>query len=229
MKGNRTFYLMAIALMALLLWAYFRLDLAGILNITLLKERQTALIDIARQRPLASMALYIVIYILVSGLSLPGATVLTLAGGAIFGLLKGTIMVSFASTLGASAAFLSARYLLKDQMNRRFSSQMDSINSGVAKEGAFFLFALRMTPLLPFFVINLTMGLTNIPLRSYFMVSQLGMLPGTILYVNAGVELGSMSSMDSIASPGLIISFAAIGFFPLFAKKMINFLRLRRQ
>lgn len=228
MNGKRTLYLMAIVL-GLLLWAYFSLDLAGILNITHLKERQIALIDLAREQPLASMGLYMVVYILVSGLSLPGATVLTLAGGAIFGLLKGTIMVSFASTVGASAAFLSARYLLRDPMNRRFSSQMDSINSGVAKEGAFFLFALRMTPLLPFFVINLTMGLTNIPLRTYFMVSQLGMLPGTILYVNAGVELGSMSSLDSIASPGLIISFAAIGFFPLFAKKIIIFLRLRRQ
>ncbi len=229
MKEKKILFSIVVALVAILIWTYFRFDLARYLDVGFLKERQGELIEIAEHHPFASLMFYALVYILVAGLSLPGATILTLAGGSIFGLLKATIVVSFASTFGASLAFLSARYLLRDEMNRKFSSQMAPINSGMAKEGTFFLFALRLTPFLPFFIVNLTMGLTSIPLRTFFITSQLGMLPGTILYVNAGVELGSIASIESIASPGLIISFAAIGFFPLFAKKMVNFLRLRRQ
>ncbi|MEI8025391.1 MAG: TVP38/TMEM64 family protein [Pseudomonadota bacterium] len=229
MKGKKSLFFILMALMLAFIYAYIRLDLARFLDIGFLKERQNVLISVVSLHPVASLVCYVLIYILVTGFSLPGATILTLAGGSIFGLLEATILVSIASTVGASLAFLSSRYLLRDEMNRRFSSQMSTINSGIEKEGNFFLFALRLTPLLPFFVINLTMGLTSIPLRSFFIISQLGMLPGTILYVNAGVELGSITSIDSIASPGLIISFAAIGFFPLLAKKIINFLRLRRQ
>ncbi len=229
MMAKKKLYIIVVALIGAIIWAYIHFDLALIANVDLLKNRQRELVDLAGQHPIVSLVLFALIYILVTGLSLPGATVLTLAGGAIFGLVKGTILVSLASTLGASAAFLSARYFLRDGINRRFSSRMSAINSGIANEGMFYLFALRLTPLLPFFVINLTMGLTNIPLRTYFLISQLGMLPGTILYVNAGVELGSLTSIEAIASPGLIISFAAIGFFPLFAKKIISFLRLRRQ
>lgn len=182
----------------------------------------------AQQWPIASIAIYSSIYVLVAGLSLPGATVLTLAGGAVFGWFAGTIIVSFASTVGASLAFLSTRYLLQEQVTRRFGTQMQTINQGIEKEGSFYLFALRLTPLMPFFVVNLTLGLTKMPLRTFALVSQIGMLPGTILYVKAGVELGSVDSLSSIASPSLIVSFAAAGFFPLLAKKIISSFRSRR-
>ena len=198
------------------------------MSLASLKEHHSQLIGLAQQWPMASIAIYSSIYVLITGLSLPGATVLTLAGGAVFGWFTGTLIVSFASTVGASLAFLSTRYLLQEQVAGRFGPQMQTINQGIEKEGSFYLFALRLTPLMPFFVVNLSLGLTKMPLRTFAFVSQFGMLPGTILYVKAGVELGSIDSLSSIASPSLIVSFAAAGIFPLFAKKLISSFRSRR-
>jgi uncharacterized membrane protein YdjX (TVP38/TMEM64 family) len=221
-------YFLIVFLLGSLAWFYYTSDLGSYLSLSSLKEHQSQLIDMAKQWPLASIAIYSFIYVLVTGLSLPGATVLTLAGGAVFGWFAGTIIVSFASTVGASLAFLSTRYLLQEQVTRRFGTQMQTINQGIEKEGSLYLFALRLTPLMPFFVVNLTLGLTKMPLRTFALVSQMGMLPGTILYVKAGVELGSIDSLSSIASPSLIVSFAAAGIFPLLAKKIISSLRSRR-
>ena len=165
---------------------------------------------------------YFVIYLASTAFSLPGAAVLSLAGGALFGLTAGTLVVSFASTIGATLAMLIARVLLRDWVQNRFASQMTTINSGMIKEGPFYLFTLRLLPAVPFFVINLVMGLTPIRTATFFWVSQLGMLPATLIYVNAGSELGKIQSIDDILSPSLIISFVLLGIFPLLVKKILT-------
>ena len=165
---------------------------------------------------------YFVIYLASTAFSLPGAAVLSLAGGALFGLTAGTLVVSFASTIGATLAMLIARVLLRDWVKNRFASQMTTINSGMLKEGAFYLFTLRLLPAVPFFVINLVMGLTPLRTVTFFWVSQLGMLPATLVYVNAGSELGKIQSIDDILSPQLIISFVLLGIFPLLVKKILT-------
>jgi dihydrolipoamide dehydrogenase len=167
--------------------------------------------------------LYFVAYVAVTGLSLPGAAIMTLAGGAIFGLLWGTILVSFASSIGATLAFLTSRFLLRDWVQGKFGDKLKSINDGVAKEGAFYLFALRLVPAFPFFVINLVMGLTSIKTRTFYWVSQLGMLAGTIVFVYAGTKLGEFK-----IGPGLIFAFVLLGIFPLIAKKLLDALKARK-
>jgi pyruvate/2-oxoglutarate dehydrogenase complex dihydrolipoamide dehydrogenase (E3) component/uncharacterized membrane protein YdjX (TVP38/TMEM64 family) len=161
-------------------------------------------------------------------LSFPGAAVVTLAGGALFGVVVGTVVVSFASTLGATLAFLSSRFLLRDWVKNKFGSRLDSIDAGVKKEGPFYLFMLRIAPVVPFFLVNLLMGLTAIPTLTYFWVSQVGMLAGTIVYVNAGTQLGQLESLRGILSPTLILSFVALGVFPLIGRKIIQFAQARR-
>jgi uncharacterized membrane protein YdjX (TVP38/TMEM64 family) len=159
-----------------------------------------------------------VIYILVTSLSLPGATVMTLAGGALFGLWVGTVVVSFASTIGATLASFVSRFLLRDWVQATFGDRLKTINEGVEKEGKFYLFTLRLIPAFPFFVINLVMGLTKMPLRTYYWVSQLGMLPATIVYVNAGKELARIQSLSVLLSPRLIFSFVLLGLFPFIVR-----------
>ena len=162
-------------------------------------------------------------YVAVTGLSLPGAAVMTLLAGAIFGLLWGTLIVSFASTAGATLAFLASRFLLRDWVQGRFGERLKLINEGVAKEGAFYLFALRLVPVFPFVAINLLMGLTPIRAWTYFWVSQVGMLAGTIVYVYAGTKLGEFR-----ISAGLLAAFALLGFFPLIAKRAMEAFKARR-
>ena len=162
------------------------------------------------------------IYIVVTALSLPGAAVMTLAGGAMFGFWIGCIVVSFASTIGATIACFVARFLLRDWVQNRFGDKLTSINKGIEKEGAFYLFSLRLVPIFPFFVINLAMGLTSIKLMTFYWVSQIGMVAGTMVYVNAGKELGQIESLSGILSPGLIISFVILGLFPITIKKFLN-------
>jgi uncharacterized membrane protein YdjX (TVP38/TMEM64 family) len=169
------------------------------------------------------------IYIVVTALSLPGAAVMTLAGGGLFGLVTGTIVVSFASTIGATCACVVARYLLRDWVQNKFGDKLKKINDGMEKEGGFYLFSLRLVPIFPFFVINLVMGLTPIRIVTYFWVSQLGMLPGTIVYVNAGKELAQLDSLKGILSPGLLISFALLGLLPIITKKLLGLYRARRE
>ncbi len=165
------------------------------------------------------------VYIILTTLSVPGASLLTLLSGALFGVLIGTILVSIASTLGATLAFLGSRFLFKNWVEKKFSSYLDKINFGIEKEGGFYLFSLRLIPIFPFFIVNLLMGITKIKLHTYIWVSQLGMLPATILYVNTGTRLSELESPSGILSPTLIISFMAIGILPVASKKLIKVLK----
>ncbi len=165
---------------------------------------------------------YFILYVLVTALSLPGALVLTLAGGAVFGIVEGFLLVSFASTLGATLAFLAARYVLRDWVQLRFGEKLKPINDGIQREGAFYLFTLRLVPVFPFFLINLLMGLTTMRTLTYYWVSQVGMLAGTMIYVNAGTQLAAIDSLKGIVSPAIILSLAALGLFPLISKKILD-------
>jgi uncharacterized membrane protein YdjX (TVP38/TMEM64 family) len=168
------------------------------------------------------------IYITVTALSLPGAVIMTLAGGALFGVMAGTVVVSFASSIGATIACFVARFILQDWVQGRFGDRLAAINKGIAEEGVFYLFSLRLVPIFPFFVINLVMGMTRLPLWKFYWISQLGMLPGTIVYVNAGKELGKIDSLAGILSPGLLVSFIILGIFPLAVKKIMAGLKRAR-
>jgi pyruvate/2-oxoglutarate dehydrogenase complex dihydrolipoamide dehydrogenase (E3) component/uncharacterized membrane protein YdjX (TVP38/TMEM64 family) len=179
--------------------------------------------------PLLVAGLYLVLYVAVTALSLPGATVMTLAGGALFGLLWGTLIVSFASTIGATLAFLVARHLFRDSVQARFGDRLKAINEGVARDGAFYLFTLRLVPAFPFFLINLLMGLTPIRAATFCWVSQIGMLPATLVYVNAGTELAAIEDLAGILSPGLLLSFALLGVFPLLARRAVGWAQVRRR
>ena len=197
-------------------------DVHNYLTLEYLKSSKDKLNVYYKDNPLLVISTYFVIYMVSTAFSLPGAAVLSLAGGALFGLTAGTLVVSFASTIGATLAMLIARVLLRDWVQNRFASQMRTINSGMIKEGAFYLFTLRLLPAAPFFVINLVMGLTPLRTVTFFWVSQLGMLPATMIYVNAGSELGKIQSIDDIFSPPLIISFVLLGIFPLLFKKILT-------
>ena len=202
--------------------AFFYFDLQQFLTLDTLKNKQAEIINYKTAHPAFSILLYGLIYIAVTGLSLPGAAILTLAGGAVFGLLWGTAIVSFASSMGATLAFLAARFLFRDSVENRFGDRLATINQGMEKDGAFYLFTLRLIPIFPFFIINLVMGLTAIKTRTFYWVSQLGMLAGTLVYVNAGTQLGKIDSLSDILSPTLLVSFALLGLFPLLAKALVN-------
>ncbi len=225
MKPSR---LILASVLLLLAGAFFAFDLQHFLSLDGLKAQQAAIADYRAAHPLLTSALYGLIYVAVTGLSLPGAAVLTLAGGAVFGLLWGTVLVSFASTLGATLAFLAARFLFRDAVNTRFGKRLKTVDAGMARDGAFYLFTLRLVPLFPFFVINLVMGLTAMPVRTFYWVSQLGMLAGTIVYVNAGTQLAQIESLSGILSAGLLFSFALLGLFPLLARKGVAMIRARQ-
>ncbi len=197
---------------------FFYFDLQHYLSLDMLKSQKQQILQSVSLYPYLTALAYFFIYIIATGLSLPGATILTLAGGMIFGLLWGTLLVSFASTIGATLAFLIARYLLRDWVEARFGKRMAAINDGLKKDGAFYLLSLRLIPVFPFFMINLVMGITEIPLWTYYWVSQLGMLPATLVYVNAGTQLAEIQSLSDIASPGLLLSLVLVGLFPLIAK-----------
>ena len=171
-----------------------------------LKTQQATIDAYFVSNPILTAAVYFVVYVAVATLSLPGAAVMTLAGGAVFGLLWGTLLVSFASTIGATLAFLVSRFLLRDMIQQRFGDKLKAVNAGVEKDGAFYLFTLRLVPAFPFFIINLVMGLTPLATRTFYWVSQLGMLAGTLVYVNAGTQLARIESLNDILSPGLIAS-----------------------
>lgn len=211
-----------------LVGAFFYFDLTQYFTLEYLQTQRDALIEWRRSEPLFVAALFFVVYVLVTALSLPGATVMTLAVGAVFGLFWGLLLVSFASTIGATLAFVIARFLLRDTVQSRFGDRLKSINAGIEKDGAFYLFTLRLVPLFPFFVINLVMGLTPIKTRTFYWISQVGMLAGTVVYVNAGTQLAGLDSLSGILSPGLIGSFVLLGLFPLLAKKFVALVKARR-
>lgn len=187
----------------------------GTLSLDVIKTHQQSLLTQVEHAPLRSALTYFVIYVVVSALSIPGAAILTLLGGALFSLWEGVLLVSFASTLGATLAMLASRYLLRDGVQRRFTLQMKTVNAGMARDGAGYLFALRLMPLFPFFLVNLLMGLTRITVRRYWWVSQVAMLPATVVFLNAGSELGRVTSLRDILSPGLLFAFTLLGLFPL--------------
>ncbi|MDO9269264.1 MAG: FAD-dependent oxidoreductase [Methylobacter sp.] len=217
-----------LAAITALIAAFFIFDLQNYLTLETLKAQQASIDTYRSNHPGAAMAVYALIYIAVTGLSLPGAAVLTLAGGAVFGLLWGTLIVSFASTIGATLAFLAARFLFRDAVKARFGDRLDIINKGVDKDGALYLFTLRLVPIFPFFVINLAMGLTNLKTQTFYWVSQIGMLAGTLVYVNAGTQLGKLDSLSDILSPGLIGSFALLGIFPLLTHKIVEAIKANK-
>ncbi|PIW72342.1 MAG: TVP38/TMEM64 family protein, partial [Hydrogenophilales bacterium CG12_big_fil_rev_8_21_14_0_65_61_21] len=195
--------LILIGVIAAAIVAFFALDLGRFLTLDALKSSQASFAAWYDAAPLVVIGAYFLVYVAVTALSLPGAAVMTLAGGALFGLGIGTLVVSFASSLGATLAFLVSRFLLRDWVQRRFGDRFAAVNAGMAKDGAFYLFTLRLVPLFPFFVINLVMGLTPIKVRTFYWVSQVGMLAGTLVYVNAGTQLARLDSLAGILSPAL--------------------------
>ena len=204
-----------------LIVVFFTYDLQQFLTLEYLKTSQNKFADFYEARPLFVMGVYFLLYVLVTGLSLPGAVIMTLAGGGLFGLWKGLLIVSFASTIGATCACFAARFVLQNWVQQRFDDKLSMINKGVQQEGAFYLFTLRLIPVFPFFIINLVMGLTKMRLTTFFWVSQLGMLPGTVVFVNAGKEIAKIDSLSGILSPSLIGSFVLLGLFPLLVKKIM--------
>ena len=214
-----------LAIIAVLVVLFFVFGWDNYFSLAYLQTQQAAIQSYNANHPALALLLYGLIYIIVTGLSLPGATVLTLVGGALFGLLWGTIIVSIASTIGATVAFLAARFLFRETLEQKFSRQLQAINDGIEKEGGYYLFTLRLVPLFPFFAINLIMGLTKMSASTFFWVSQIGMLAGTLVYINAGTQLATIKSLSDITSPGLIVSFILLGIFPLAAKKVVDYRR----
>ena len=221
--------LVILGLIILGLAAFRYFELGQYLTLAYLKASQEKFQALYQARPLFVVAAYMGIYIAVTALSLPGAVILTLAGGGLFGLVVGTVVVSFASTIGATLACLVSRFLLREWVQGRFGDRLATINGGLEKEGAFYLFSLRLVPIFPFFIINLVLGLTRMPLLTFFWVSQTGMLAGTIVYVNAGQELAKIESLAGIISPGVLLSFVILGFFPIIVKKILEFYRTKLQ
>jgi uncharacterized membrane protein YdjX (TVP38/TMEM64 family) len=208
--------------------SFYTFDLQQYLTLEFLKSSKALFISYYEQNPMLVLGSYLLSYVVITAFSLPGAVWMTLGGGAFFGLLTGTVVVSFASTIGATLAMLISRFLLRDWVQGRFGKQMQIINSGIQKDGGFYLFTLRLLPVVPFFVINLGMGLTPLRTFTFYWVSQLGMLPGTIVYINAGSELAKIEALSDILSPTLIGSFVLLGIFPLVVKKFISIIESKR-
>ncbi|MCP5161939.1 MAG: FAD-dependent oxidoreductase [Hahellaceae bacterium] len=214
--------LLILALIASVVILFFASGADQLLTLESIKSSQNRIAEWRDTQPLLVGVGFLLIYVAVTALSLPGAAVMTLAAGAFFGLFWGTVIVSFASTIGATLAFLVARFVLRESVQSKFGDRLKAINEGVAKEGAFYLFTMRLVPLFPFFLINLLMGLTPIRTLTFYWVSQVGMLAGTLVYVNAGTQLAQIDSLSGILSPALLLSFAALGVFPIVAKSVIN-------
>lgn len=221
--------ILILSLLAALVAAFFALDLGRFLSLASLKQQQAALAEVYADRPLAVLGTFFAAYVAATALSLPGAAVMTLAAGAIFGLAAGTLLVSFASTIGATLAFLSSRHLLRESVQRRFGARLSHVSAGIERDGPFYLLALRLAPVVPFFAVNLVMGLTGMRTGTFYLVSQAGMLAGTVIYVNAGTQLGRIESIRGILSPGLLGSLALLGLFPLLARKAVGALQRRRK
>jgi pyruvate/2-oxoglutarate dehydrogenase complex dihydrolipoamide dehydrogenase (E3) component/uncharacterized membrane protein YdjX (TVP38/TMEM64 family) len=215
-------------IIAVIVLVFFAFDLGQYLSLEYIKAQQDQVETLYAENQVATLLIFFIIYVIVTGISLPGAAVMSLAAGAVFGLLTGVILISFASTLGASIAFMISRYLFRESVEARFGNSLKSINAGIKRDGAFYLFALRLVPAFPFFVINLVMGLTAIKLRTFYWVSQLGMLAGTIVYINAGTQLAQIESASGIFSPGIIFSFVLLALLPFAGRKLVTILKNRK-
>lgn len=208
--------------------AYFVFDLGQFLSLENFKASQAEIVAAKDANPALYIVGFFLLYVAVTGLSIPGAAIMTLVAGALFGVVVGTLIVSFASTMGATLAFLSSRYLLRDWVQGKFGERLRAVDDGLEKDGAFYLFTLRLIPVFPFFVINLLMGLTRIKTPTFFWVSQIGMLPATIVFVNAGTQISRIQSTAGLLSPTLIASFVALAFFPWAAKAIVAVVKRSR-
>jgi pyruvate/2-oxoglutarate dehydrogenase complex dihydrolipoamide dehydrogenase (E3) component/uncharacterized membrane protein YdjX (TVP38/TMEM64 family) len=220
--------LLLLGVLLALVVTFFALDLGRFFSLDFIKTARGEFAALYQARPVLVLGGFFAAYVAVTALSLPGAAIMTLLAGAVFGLFVGTVLVSFASSLGALLAMLVSRYVLRDSVKSKFGARLDDIDRGIEREGAFYLFTLRLVPLFPFFVINLLMGLTKMKATTFYWVSQLGMLAGTLVYVNAGTQLAQIDSLGGILSPGLIGSFVLLGVFPLVAKKVVDAVKGRK-
>lgn len=205
--------------------AYFWFDLGQYLSLDAFKAQQAQIVAAKDANPLLYVGGFFLLYVIVTALSLPGAAIMSLVAGALFGVVTGTIIVSFASSIGATLAFLSARFLLRDWVQSKFGERLKAIDDGIEKDGAFYLFTIRLIPLFPFFVVNLLMGLTRIKTRTFYWVSQIGMLPATVVFVNAGTQISKIESTAGLLSPALIGSFVLLGIFPWIARGLVAAVR----
>lgn len=215
-----------VLVLAIAAWLAF--DLGQYLTLDTLKAQRDAILTYYEANPLLVLALFFIAYVLLTALSVPGAVILTLAAGAVFGLVTGTVLVSFASSVGATLAFLASRFLLRDWVQERFGARLKGVNEGIERDGAFYLFSLRLVPVFPFFAVNLLMGLTPIRTWTYYWVSQVGMFLGTVVYVNAGTQLAGIESLSDVASPGLVGSFVALALLPWIGKWIMGLVKRRR-
>lgn len=225
MTGHR---ILVASIIALLFFLYLFFDVGAYFQLDYLVQKKDFLQELVSENLFLSSVTFMLLYIAITAVSLPGAAIMTVAAGTIFGIVIGVVYVSFASTIGATLAFIISRYLFRDYIKKHFTDYIKTINKGLEKEGVFYLFTLRLVPLFPFFVINMVMGMTDFRIRTFYWVSQLGMLPGTIVYVNAGVQLGELESMADILSPELVLSFVLLGVFPYIASKIVRKIRRHR-
>ena len=221
---NKTKILLVIIIIAVIA-SYVFFDLGRFLTLSFIQSQLSEIQQFRDENFGLTALLYFTAYIAITALSIPGAVIVTLLGGAIFGVLWGTLIVSFASSIGATLAFLVSRLLLRDWVQSKFGHYLAPINRGVEKDGSFYLFSIRMVPLFPFFIVNLLMGLTPISVGSFYIVSQIGMLVGTAVYVNAGSELAQITSLSGLVSPSVILSFVLLGLFPLAAKFIVGLIK----
>ena len=228
MKKEHINKIIIVIVIIALIAAFKIFNIGDYLTLSYIKESQDKFQALYSENGLMVIAVFMLIYIAVTALSLPGAAIMTIAAGALFGLIVGTIVVSFASTIGATLACIVSRFILRDWVQGKLGNKLKTVNEGVEKEGAFYLFTLRLIPVFPFWLINLGMGLTKMPLKTFYWVSQVGMLAGTIVYVNAGKELAKIDSLSGILSPGLIISFVLLGLFPLITKKLLGLYKKKK-
>ena len=228
MRAQTLRKILVLAALVVLVVLFFAYDLQQFLTLDYLKAQRDFLQELHDTKTFLFILAYFLFYILLTALNLPGAVFATLAGGMFMGFWPALVVISLASTIGATLACMLSRYLLRDWVRKKFGSRLERVNRGVEEEGAFYLFTMRLIPAIPFFLVNMAMGLTPMRLRTYFWVSQLGMLPGTAVYVNAGTQLGRISSPGDILSWQMLLSFALLGVFPLAAKKVVRSFRARK-
>ena len=226
MPKNSKLYL--ITIIAIAFAAFYLFDIGQYLSLDYIKEKQADFQIFYDNNPALTISLFFLVYVLTTALSIPGATILTLMAGASFGFVTGTIIASFASSLGATIALLFSRYLLRDSIESKYGHKLAAINKGLQRDGKFYLLTLRLLPIIPFFLVNAVMGILSIKARVFYIISQIGMLPGTMIYIYAGTELAKIESLKDIASPGMIASLTLLAIFPLIARKAVEIIKTRK-